>query len=51
MDFFLSGGVAPKEYFFDSVHLPADFRGKHGALHDVGRNGSGDSVYVGNMAS
>ena len=51
MDFFLSGGVTPKENSVDFVHLPADFRGKHGALHDVGRNGSGDGVYEGNTAS
>ena len=51
MDFFLSGGVTPKENYVDSVHLPAYFRGKHGALHDVGRNGSGDDVYEGNTAS
>ena len=51
VDFFLSGGVAPKENFVDSVHLLANFRGKHGALHDVGRNGNGDGVYEGNTAS
>ena len=51
MDFFLSGGVTPKENYVDSVHLPANFRGKHGALHDVGRNGRGDDIYEGNTAS
>ena len=51
MDFFLSGGVTLKENSVDSVHLPTNFRGKHGALHDVGRNGSGDGIYEGNMAS
>lgn len=51
MDFFLCGGVAPIEISVDSVHFLADFGGKHGALHDVGRNVNGDGVNEGNTTS